>query len=219
MIWSTDTSGSPANSGPHLFKPWFPLAPGDGPAAARLTPAGYGRRMISHFRFGLRRVCVTGLLAIIIAGLVGQVLRDRSVLSAVLMYLPLLPAGLAAIALDLSLRGRAIPPARFGLAVVGVVGCIPPIDHVWIRPGMAARACRLFSGPASDHRGQMVAFGPVKSSSEPATESLVNNDVISEPAVPRRMSTLARRAFPISRAGGRRSGGSATVQKSPGSAE
>jgi len=62
------------------------------------------------------------LAAIIIFGLAGQVIRDRSVAMAILMYLPLLPAGLAAVALDLAQLGRSLPRARFALTLMGAVG-------------------------------------------------------------------------------------------------
>jgi endonuclease/exonuclease/phosphatase family metal-dependent hydrolase len=78
-------------------------------------------RLRERFSKGPRCVSVLGVSAIIVAGLVGQVIRDRSVALAVLMYLPLLPAGLAAIALDIILWGRSIPRARFGLTLLGVV--------------------------------------------------------------------------------------------------
>jgi len=31
------------------------------------------------------------------------------------------------------------------------------IDHVWLRPGLRLRSCTLFTGAASDHRGQFVS--------------------------------------------------------------
>jgi len=63
-----------------------------------------------------------GLAVIIVLGLAGQVTRDRSVPLAILMYLPVLPAGLAAIALDLVRSGRGFPRARFALTLLGAVG-------------------------------------------------------------------------------------------------
>jgi hypothetical protein len=60
------------------------------------------------------RVVSFGLAAVIIAGLAGQVSRDRSPATAFLMYLPVLPASFAATVLDMSRRGRALPRARFG---------------------------------------------------------------------------------------------------------
>jgi endonuclease/exonuclease/phosphatase family metal-dependent hydrolase len=57
-----------------------------------------------------------------VAGLIGQVIRDRSVLMGILMYLPLLPMGLAALVLDLARSGRALPRSRFALTLLGAVG-------------------------------------------------------------------------------------------------
>ena len=31
------------------------------------------------------------------------------------------------------------------------------IDHVWLRPGLRLRSCTVFTGAASDHRGQFVS--------------------------------------------------------------
>jgi endonuclease/exonuclease/phosphatase family metal-dependent hydrolase len=67
------------------------------------------------------RVAAVGLAVLISVGLVGQVIRDRSVATALLMYLPLIPLGLAALGLDLSCRGRALPRPRFGLTLIGGV--------------------------------------------------------------------------------------------------
>jgi endonuclease/exonuclease/phosphatase (EEP) superfamily protein YafD len=54
-------------------------------------------------------------------GATGQVLRDRNVPLALMMYVPLLPGGLWAIVLDLACRGRSVPRVRFGLAAAGAV--------------------------------------------------------------------------------------------------
>jgi endonuclease/exonuclease/phosphatase family metal-dependent hydrolase len=62
------------------------------------------------------------LTASIVLGLAGQLIRDRTAPLAILMYLPLLPAGVAAILLDLCRRGRTFPKMRFGLTLIGVVG-------------------------------------------------------------------------------------------------
>jgi endonuclease/exonuclease/phosphatase (EEP) superfamily protein YafD len=70
----------------------------------------------------LFRIAAALLIAIIVAGLVGQIVRDRSVTSALLMYLPLLPASLAAIVLDVCQRGRALPKVRFLLTSLGLFG-------------------------------------------------------------------------------------------------
>jgi endonuclease/exonuclease/phosphatase family metal-dependent hydrolase len=70
-----------------------------------------------------RALCfaAAALTVAIVAGLLGQWIRDRSVLSAILMYLPLLPVGVAAVVLDLGLGGRALRRPRFALTVVGTV--------------------------------------------------------------------------------------------------
>jgi endonuclease/exonuclease/phosphatase family metal-dependent hydrolase len=70
------------------------------------------------------RITAFGLVAIIAAGLLGQVIRDRSVPFAVLMYLPVLPACVAAVAMDLAGKGRALPRLRFALALLGISGGI-----------------------------------------------------------------------------------------------
>jgi endonuclease/exonuclease/phosphatase family metal-dependent hydrolase len=75
-------------------------------------------RLIQVFRRGL----AFGLAAIIIAGLAGQLIRDRSAATALLMYLPVLPASLAAIVFDFAHRGRALPRVRFLLILLGVFG-------------------------------------------------------------------------------------------------
>jgi Endonuclease/Exonuclease/phosphatase family len=75
-------------------------------------------RLIQVFRCGL----AFGLAVIVIAGLAGQLIRDRSAATAILMYLPLLPASLVAIVLDIARRGRAIPRARFLLTFLGIFG-------------------------------------------------------------------------------------------------
>ena len=64
-------------------------------------------------RLGLIRVVrlniALGLVAVIVAGIVGQIVRDRSAAIAILFYLPLLPASLAAVVFDLARRGRGLP--------------------------------------------------------------------------------------------------------------
>lgn len=71
--------------------------------------------------FGL--VAINGVLAaMIVAGLVGQWVRDRAVVFALMMYLPLLPIGLIAVIVDLAQRGRAIRRVRFALAGLGLIG-------------------------------------------------------------------------------------------------
>jgi vancomycin resistance protein VanJ len=67
----------------------------------------------------------SALLALNLLAITGFLARDRNVLLALLLYLPLIPLGLAAISLDLICRGRSLKRARFSLACVGlaVVTC------------------------------------------------------------------------------------------------
>lgn len=76
-----------------------------------------GRRIVKV----LLKLAAVGLATLIIAGLAGQLTRDRSAALAVLMYLPLLPAGVAAMILDLAQSGRALPRGRFALTILGCV--------------------------------------------------------------------------------------------------
>jgi endonuclease/exonuclease/phosphatase family metal-dependent hydrolase len=64
--------------------------------------------------------CAVGAITL---GLVGQVARDRSVPLALMMYIPLVPIGLAAVVLDLLRRGRALRP-RFAVLGVGLVALV-----------------------------------------------------------------------------------------------
>jgi endonuclease/exonuclease/phosphatase family metal-dependent hydrolase len=72
-----------------------------------------------------------------VAGLTGQALRDGSVGTALLMYIPLPPVGAAAVALDTAMRGRSIPRLRFGLAVLGLVAIAWSVSAM-IGAGIAA---------------------------------------------------------------------------------
>ena len=56
----------------------------------------------------------------LLLGLVGQVVRDRNIILAFLMYMPLVPAGVFAVVFDTLAAGRALPRVRFGLAVLGL---------------------------------------------------------------------------------------------------
>lgn len=57
---------------------------------------------------------------LIVLGLTGQIVRDRTVEWGLLMYIPLLPLGLWAILLDLLYVGRSLPKIRFGLTFIGI---------------------------------------------------------------------------------------------------
>jgi endonuclease/exonuclease/phosphatase family metal-dependent hydrolase len=62
-----------------------------------------------------------GACVIVVAGLLGQFVRDRWVVTAILMYLPLLPVAMAAIVFDAFQKGRALRPGRFLLTSIGVL--------------------------------------------------------------------------------------------------
>ncbi|WP_435008517.1 endonuclease/exonuclease/phosphatase family protein [Tundrisphaera lichenicola] len=87
----------------------------------------------------IRKAITIGLVLSIAAGVVGQVLRDRSVVLALLMYLPLLPLGLAAVGWDAIRRGRGLLGPRFGL---GGLGLATVIGSTWPMIG---------SGPGTSH--------------------------------------------------------------------
>jgi endonuclease/exonuclease/phosphatase (EEP) superfamily protein YafD len=62
---------------------------------------------------------ITTVLLILLA-ITGQIVRDRTVEWALLMYIPLVPLGLWAIILDLVQIGRSLPRLRFGLSFMGL---------------------------------------------------------------------------------------------------
>ena len=57
---------------------------------------------------------------LILLAIIGQIVRDRTVELALLMYIPLVPLGLWAILLDLVQIGRSLPRLRFGLSLMGL---------------------------------------------------------------------------------------------------
>jgi endonuclease/exonuclease/phosphatase (EEP) superfamily protein YafD len=79
---------------------------------------------VAWFRRMVRLAIACGLLLTIALGTVGQVARDRSVILALLMYLPLVLVGLIAVVFDAICRGRALPKGRFVLGVVGLIASI-----------------------------------------------------------------------------------------------
>ncbi len=70
------------------------------------------------------RAAALGSAVLIVSGLVGQAIRDRSIGAALLMYIPLLPIGVVAAALDLASRGRSLPRLRFGLTAMGLIAIV-----------------------------------------------------------------------------------------------
>jgi len=82
----------------------------------------------SRARRVLRLAVGSGLLVAMVLGVAGQVVRDRSVFWALLMYLPIVPLGLAAVGFDALHRGRALPRGRF---VLGGIGLIVALGAAW----------------------------------------------------------------------------------------
>ena len=89
------------------------------------------RQIPSTLRRARRRVVVLAGWATalgIALGLAGQILRDRNLPFALMMYVPLAPLGVWAVLLDLLRRGRGMRP-RFALTAAGVValatGAVP----------------------------------------------------------------------------------------------
>jgi endonuclease/exonuclease/phosphatase (EEP) superfamily protein YafD len=72
------------------------------------------------FRFLMVLITIATVLMIGLA-IIGQVVRDRTVELALLMYIPLLPLGLWAILLDILHAGRSLPRFRFSLTLMGLV--------------------------------------------------------------------------------------------------
>lgn len=56
----------------------------------------------------------------IVFGLIGQMVRDRAVLFALMMYVPLVPLGVIAVMMDLVRRGRSLGRARWSLSLLGL---------------------------------------------------------------------------------------------------
>jgi endonuclease/exonuclease/phosphatase family metal-dependent hydrolase len=70
------------------------------------------------------RVAAYGSAVLIVSGSIGQAIRDRSVGSALLMYIPLLPLGVAATVLDAAWKGRSLHRIRFGLTSIGLAAIV-----------------------------------------------------------------------------------------------
>jgi endonuclease/exonuclease/phosphatase (EEP) superfamily protein YafD len=76
-------------------------------------------------RLGWFRVAIAwGLLVLIALGTIGQLARDRSIVLALFLYLPLVLLGLAALVFDATCRGRALPTGRFVLGAIGLVATL-----------------------------------------------------------------------------------------------
>src|SRR4051794_15004961 len=97
------------------------------PAVADPPRAGRVRRVLRK----VPALLTGGTLLALILGAVGQLARDRNVLLALMMYVPLPLVGSWAVVLDLLRRGRSVRRVRFGLAGAGlaaaVAGAIPMV--------------------------------------------------------------------------------------------
>jgi endonuclease/exonuclease/phosphatase family metal-dependent hydrolase len=110
-----------------------PITTNETPTAPAALPAARRGVLARLWRFVLALAAWATVLAIAL-GMVGQVVRDRNVLLALLMYLPLAPLGLAAFAFDLLRRGRSIRP-RWTLAALGMLALAwGTVSMVGVRP-------------------------------------------------------------------------------------
>jgi endonuclease/exonuclease/phosphatase (EEP) superfamily protein YafD len=72
----------------------------------------------------LPALVTVGTLFALVLGAVGQFVRDRGVLLALMMYVPLPLVGAGAVVFDLLRRGRLVRRFRFGLAGAGLVAAV-----------------------------------------------------------------------------------------------
>jgi len=79
-------------------------------------------RSSRRFRTAFVNLVSFSSVSVIVAGLLGQLIRDRSVPMAILMYLPVLPVSVTALAFDLACLGRALPRVRFALSTLAMIG-------------------------------------------------------------------------------------------------
>jgi endonuclease/exonuclease/phosphatase (EEP) superfamily protein YafD len=70
------------------------------------------------------RLSATLVAVALVGSLVGQVVRDRWVVTALLMYIPLPVVGVAAVAVDLLRGGRTLRRPRFGFAGIGLLSAV-----------------------------------------------------------------------------------------------
>ncbi|HEC86014.1 MAG TPA: hypothetical protein ENI48_12350 [Thioploca sp.] len=71
--------------------------------------------------FNINRLLLTIATVLVIwLAIIGHLVRDRTIILAFMMYIPLAPLGLWAILLDLSQAGRSLPKLRFVLTFIGL---------------------------------------------------------------------------------------------------
>src|SRR2546423_11324450 len=102
---------------------WAPPAGGEDATRAADRPPRGGGRLRRVLRKSLLVPTVGTLLALVL-GAVGQLVRDRNVLLALMMYVPLPLVGAWAVVFDLLRRGRSVRRFRFGLSGAGLVALV-----------------------------------------------------------------------------------------------
>ena len=127
----------------------------------------------------VRLAIAFGLAATLAPGVLGQVVRDRSVGWALLMYLPVVPLGLLATAFDAACRGRAIPRGRF---VLGTIGLASAVGVAWPLVGLGPKdGSRLATGPEVSVLHWNVLWGGGQDR-DPAKWAAIRREILAHPA-------------------------------------
>jgi endonuclease/exonuclease/phosphatase (EEP) superfamily protein YafD len=79
--------------------------------------APWAKKSLRFIGRWLRRAINAAIILILLAALLGRIVRDRNVLFALMMYLPLLP-------IDAMQRGRVVPRVRFALLGAGAIATL-----------------------------------------------------------------------------------------------
>ena len=130
----------------------------------------------ARLRRWARLAVAAGLVLGIALAAAGQVVRDRSVAWALLMYLPLGLLGLAAVGFDALCRGRAVPKGRFALAAVGLLATL---GAAWPMVGRGPGA--VGEGPEISVLHWNVIWGGGKDR-DPARWAAIRGEILRQPA-------------------------------------
>jgi endonuclease/exonuclease/phosphatase family metal-dependent hydrolase len=114
-------SDGPSDTSPAKSR-WFRFSPRLALLRQNAFSAETPRRLV--WRDRLSRLSAVVVAVALVGSLVGQVLRDRWVVTALLMYIPLPVVGLAAVAVDLLRGGRTLRRPRFGFAGIGLLSAV-----------------------------------------------------------------------------------------------
>ncbi|EDN66703.1 membrane protein [Beggiatoa sp. PS] len=68
-----------------------------------------------------KQLLTIGTVLVILVAIIGHIVRDRHIVLALMMYIPLLPLGLWTILLDLWQGGHSLPKLRFSLTIIGLI--------------------------------------------------------------------------------------------------